>query len=131
MRLKTKLIFTGICLITCFLSGAQNNFDFSEKEISAFTPYLIPRHTSVKAFEAFKANHKEEYLKQMWYYSRSFYVKRNHLVEGVTLDESIIDISRFEQHRKASEEAIVVLPGFKDVLVLLPANKLLYQFKPH
>ncbi len=67
------------------------------------------------------------YAKEMWYYTESFYVKRNYNNEGITLDESIIDISRFESQRKENEEAIVTLPGFKDVIVLIPNNKLIYK----
>lgn len=75
----------------------------------------------------FKKNKPHEYLKELWYYSESFYVKRNHLQEGVTMDESMIDITRFESSRKEGEEAIILLPGFKDALVLLPINKLIYK----
>jgi hypothetical protein len=63
----------------------------------------------------------------MWYYSESFYVKRNALNEGVTLNEEIVDISRFESQRKENEEVTVTLGGFKDVIVLLPAKNLIYK----
>ena len=67
------------------------------------------------------------YAQEMWYFSESFYVKRDHLSSGIVLNEEIIDISRFESHRKDNEEAIVELLGFKDVLVLLPKSKLIYK----
>lgn len=92
-----------------------------------FFPYLAVRHGGPDATEAWKKNNTYQYYKELWYYSESFYVKRNYNSTGVTLDESIIDISRFESSRKSSEEAIVVLPGFRDVLVLMPSDKLIYK----
>ena len=50
----------------------------------------------------------------------------NQLV-GVVSHEEAIDISRFESNRKQNEEAIVIIPGFKDVIVLLPTTKLIYK----
>ena len=43
------------------------------------------------------------------------------------LDESIFDVSRFESYRKEDVESIITFPGFKDVIVLLPNNKLIYK----
>jgi hypothetical protein len=43
---------------------------------------------------------------------------RNHFTQGIQLDESIIDIRRFNEQRLNDNEAIVVLDGFKDVLKL-------------
>ena len=92
-----------------------------------FLPYMAVRHGGIPATEEWKKNNTYQYYLEIWYYSESFYVKRNHLNEGVELNESIVDISRFENSRKENEESIVVLPGFKDVLVLLPINKLIYK----
>jgi hypothetical protein len=92
-----------------------------------FLPYLATKHGGVPTIESWKKSNTVQYYKELWYFSESFYVKRNHLSEGVTLNEEIIDISRFESLRKPNEAAIVVLPGFKDVLVLLPASQLLYK----
>jgi hypothetical protein len=63
----------------------------------------------------------------MWYFSESFYIKRNYSNDGVAMNEEAIDISRFESNRKQNEEAIVIIPGFKDVIVLLPTTKLIYK----
>ena len=76
-----------------------------------------------------KNNNTYQYYKELWYYCESFYVKRNHLPQGVELNESMIDITRFESSRKEFEEVIIILPGFKDALVLLPAYKLIYKPK--
>lgn len=43
------------------------------------------------------------------------------------MNEEAIDITRFESNRKQNEEATVIIPGFKDVIVLLPTNKLIYK----
>jgi hypothetical protein len=78
-------------------------------------------------YEGWKSQNPLLADKEMWYYTESFYIKRNHLTQGITLDESVIDISRFETQRKPNEETIVTLNGFKDVIVLIPANKLIYK----
>ena len=65
----------------------------------------------------------------MWYFSESFYIKRNVNSEGITLNEASIDISRFDDVRKKSEETTVPMVGYKDVIVLLPIDKLFYDYK--
>jgi hypothetical protein len=105
------------------LSGLKPN---PEKELK-FAPYLATRHGGLERMEEWKKSNTVLYYKELWYFAESFYVKRNYLQEGVVLDESMIDISRFESSRKANEEAIVVLPGFKDALVLIAADKLIYK----
>lgn len=117
--------------MACSLLGfSQVNTDplkpSPEKE-QKFLPYLAVRHGGMPAIDTWKNNNTIQYYKELWYYCESFYIKRDHLDAGITLDESIIDISRFEASRKENEEAIVILPGFKDVLVLLPATKLIYK----
>ena len=97
------------------------------KKEQMFLPYLAVRHGGIPAIAAWKENNTYQYYKELWYYCESFYVKRDHVSTGVVLNEEIIDISRFESSRKENEEAIVVLPGFKDALVLLPASKLVYK----
>ena len=92
-----------------------------------FLPYLGVRHGGPQGLAAWKKDNVLQYYKELWYYTESFYVKRNHLPDGVVLNEEIIDISRFESSRHAHDEAIVILPGFKDALVLLPTDKLVYK----
>lgn len=103
------------------------NFKPDPAEESMFLPYLAVRHGGMQEVENWKKQNTVKYYQELWYYTESFYIKRNHLSEGYVLDESIIDISRFESQRKAEEEAIVSLPGFKDVIVLLPAKTLKYK----
>jgi len=114
-----------------FLSFSQ---DFSKIKIDPikekkFQPYVAVRHGGGQEFNTWKENNKYQYVKEMWYFSESFYMKRNVNSEGITMDESIIDISRFDQARKPSEEATISIPGYKDVIVLLPTDKLIYDFK--
>ena len=59
---------------------------------------------------------------------------QNHFIFAVIMLGTVLkmnaaglDISRFEHARKEMEEAILVLPGYKDALVLLPINKLIYK----
>ncbi|HWY11504.1 MAG TPA: hypothetical protein VN026_09270, partial [Bacteroidia bacterium] len=80
-------------------------------------------------FVQWKANNPDLYLKEMWYYTESFYIKRDYLTTGDALPESSIDISRFETKRKPGVEKIVPLPGFKDAVVLIPEDKLIYKLK--
>lgn len=114
-------------LIGISVNAQVHEIKLNPEKVQKFTPFVEFKHGGATGFPEWKANNKLQYTKEMWYYTESFYVKRNHLNEGITLNEEIIDISRFEQHRKQDEEAIVVLPGFKDVLVLIPAKKLIYK----
>jgi hypothetical protein len=95
-----------------------------------YTPYMQVRHGGIEGLETWKSTNKLLYTKEMWYFSESFYVKRNVHPDGQVMDASFIDISRFESYRKQDEEAIVDMPGFKDVIVLIPASKLIYIYKP-
>ena len=96
------------------------------KKEKMYVPYLATRHGGLVALETWKQSNTYQYYKELWYYCESFYVKRNHLTEGVELNEEIVDISRFDSTRKEDQEVIVIMPGFKDALVLLPKNKLIF-----
>ena len=127
--MKKILIF--ISLLFSLTVKSQTDFsDFKYDPIAEkmFAPYICQKLgiTSEK-FPEWKETYKLFFYKELWYYSKSFYVKRNHYLEGEKLDESIIDISRFESNRNETTESIVTLPGFRDVIVLLPNNKLIYK----
>lgn len=125
---KQKLFFTALFALIMVSSYAQiAELKLNPEKVKKFTPYVEFRHGGPQVFPSWKENNKLQYAKEMWYYSESFYVKRNNSSEGTTLDESIIDISRFEASRKENEEVVVTLPGFKDAIVLLPASKLIYK----
>jgi hypothetical protein len=76
-----------------------------------------------------KKSHEREYLELMWYLTESYRIERNYFQEGVTLDQTFIDVRRHEHLRKKDEEHVVVLPNFRDVIVLIPESKLLYKPK--
>jgi hypothetical protein len=122
-----------LCLILLFLFVSSpffsqvNSLEIDPVKEKMYAPYMLWRHLGTEGLAEFKKNKPHDYLKELWYYSESFYIKRNHLAIGETLDPSIIDVSRFEYLRKQDEENIVEIPGFKDVLVLLPINKLIYK----
>jgi hypothetical protein len=97
------------------------------ERIKMFLPYVEWNHGGAQKFPEWKATHKMLYAQEMWYYSESFYAKRNVAPEGQVLDESIIDVRRFESQRKENEEVQINLPGFRDAIVLIPGNKLIYK----
>ena len=109
----------------CF--SQANALEISAEKEKAFTPYMLYRHGGAEGLAEFKKTKPHEYLKELWYYSSSFYIKRDHFDKGWELDASIFDITRYEKLRKEDTEAIIVLDGYKDVLVLLPAKQLLYK----
>lgn len=128
MHRTSKWIIVIMFVVTSLAGWSQaNSLEISADKEKAFTPYMYWRHGGPEGVLEFKKTQPHEYLKELWYYSESFTVKRNYLQEGVTLDPSIIDISRFESSRKAEEDFILVLPGFRDALVLLAGNKLIYK----
>lgn len=97
-----------------------------EKE-KKFGVYLAMIHGGLENIEKWKQENTLLYYKELWYYCESFYVKRNYYDTGETMNDAMIDIGRFERNRKIDTEAIVTIPGFRDVLVLLPTNKLIYK----
>lgn len=129
MKAKVKSILFGALIAISGISYAQdiNELKLNPEKVKKFTPYVEFRHGGPQGFAVWKENNKLQYAKEMWYFSESFYIKRNASLDGQELDESFIDISRFEAQRKAGEEVIVNLPGFKDAVVLLPGDKLIYK----
>lgn len=128
--MRTKLYLIVLCSLSFSLriqAQATNQLELNPEKIKQFSPYLAARHGGPQGLEQFKASNKYTYLREMWYFTESFSIKRNHLSTGVSLNEEIIDISRFEQYRKTDEEVIYVIPGFKDAIVLMPASKLIYK----
>jgi len=122
-----QLVFCIALALPCFSFAQIEEIKLNPEKIKQFTPYLQVRHGGVEGFEKWKSVNKLQYTKEMWYFSESFSVKRNYSPDGERLDESMIDISRFERYRKQDEEAIVPMPGFKDALVLMPASQLIYK----
>lgn len=125
---SVSYVFVFLFLMVGFLSfGQMDKIKLDPEKEKKFLPYLEIRHGGKENFPKWKEENRYTYAKEMWYFSESFYIKRNHFSEGTTIDESMIDISRFESKRKENEEAIVTFPGMRDALVLIPANKLIYK----
>lgn len=111
-------------------SNSSQDIVLDPIKVSIYEKYCSWKHDlEPGGFVQWKANNPDLYLKEMWYYTESFYIKRDSLTTGIALPESSIDISRFETKRKPAVEKVVVLPGFKDVVVLMPENKLIYKLK--
>jgi len=121
------VLFLCFILLTLITRAQVNPLELDPVAEKTYNPYMGWRHIETGGLAEFKKNHPHEYLKELWYYSKSFYIKRNHFSTGNELNAGIITIDRFESSRKEFEESIVILPGYKDVLVLLPANKLIYK----
>lgn len=126
MRSKLVLAFVFSLMTFCLFSQTGSDSTFAENE-RKFSPYMATVHGGPKGLAEFKKSNREKYDKELWYYSSSFYIKRNYKEEGVPMNEAGFCISRYEEYRKVTEESFVVIPGYRDVLVLLPANKLLYK----
>jgi len=129
MKSNFKILFLGILLGMSFTSFSQqlDQIKLNPEKVKKFSPYVEWKHGGAQGFPAWKSSNKMLYAQEMWYYSESFYIKRNVSGEGITLDESIIDVSRLENQRKQNEEVTVMMPGFKDAVVLIPGNKLIYK----
>jgi hypothetical protein len=125
-----KTIILSICIL--FATAVKSQIDPASFKVSAekektYLPYLMYKKGTVQDFEAWKKENKILYRKEIWYYSESFYIRRGTSPTGATIDESLIDISRFESNRQENEETVINIPGFKDAIVLLPNNKLIYK----
>lgn len=129
MKANFKILMLSVLIGMSYLSFSQqiDEIKLNPEKVKMFFPYIEWNHGGPQGFPAWKSNNKMLYAQEMWYYSESFYVKRNAFNNGLTLNESIIDISRFEKQRKQNEEVIVSLPGYRDALVLIPGNKLIYK----
>lgn len=131
LKLNSSFFITFLLSVVSIAFYAQQDdlskFKPNPEREKMFLPYLAVRHGGEPATENWKKSNTVLYYKELWYYCESFYIKRNYYSSGVPMSESAIDISRYESFRKASEEFIVPLDGFKDALVLLPTSKLLYK----
>jgi hypothetical protein len=129
MKTHTKFLVLIVMMGMSFFGFSQDlsQIKLDAVKVKMFEPFLAARHGGDQQFQAWKESNKVEYTKKMWYYSESFYIKRNVNAVGIPMDESGIDISRFESERKATEESVISMQGYRDVIVLLPADKLIYK----
>ena len=107
--------------------GSLVGFTPDPVKVQMYSPYLVAHFGGAEAVENLKQTNKFLYYRELWYYTESFSVVRDYLSEGIVLNEDIIDISRFEIERKYDEAVIVILPGFRDALRLLPGKELLHK----
>lgn len=114
-------------VVTSAINGDLMELKYDHQAEEKFGIYVEMNHQMDGNFTTWKSENKIQYLKELWYQSKSFYIKRNVNSEGITMNEALIDIGRFESSRLIDSEAIVNIPGFKDVIVLLPTNKLIYK----
>ncbi len=141
---KSKLLFLLAFSVASLLSFSQSSLSKTNEEkisllseitldavkVEKFKKYFEFKYSGYPGgFEAWKAANKLLYVQEMWYYTESFYIKRDSLATGITMNEAGIVIGRFESYRQLNTEAVVVLPGYKDVIVLLPEDKLIYKPK--
>ena len=135
MKINYKLSFITIFLISFLTSFSQNDnlksfqvINLDSNKVNMFVKYPRFKHDlQPGGFEQWKNDNPILYKKEMWYYTESFYIKRNFLPDGITLPEAAIDISRFESQRQTNAETTITLDGFKDVLVLIPGKDLIYK----
>lgn len=129
MKALTKLYLVSFSLFFFFISNSQNEkIQLDSNKVKMFIKYPQFKHDIISGgFYQWKNDNPGLYLKEMWYYTESFYIKRNYLTTGITLNEAAIDVTRFESQRQAAAETIITLDGFKDVLVLIPGNDLIYK----
>lgn len=131
MKTNLKLFLLSVLMSMSFFSFSQ---DWSKVKLDPikekkFLPYLELRHGGAEATKKWKEENKYDYVKQMWYFTESFSIKRNAQTTGVAIDEAGIDITRYEVERKQNEETVINLPGFKDAIVLKPAKDCFYIYK--
>jgi hypothetical protein len=126
---KIALVFLLVFLTQisfCQIASVEDYIPNLEKE-KKYLPYLAVWHGGIDKIEEWKKKNTILYYQELWYYTESFYIKRDHLSEGVEMDEAMIDVSRWEDQREEETEKIVILGGYKDVLILIPKNRLKYK----
>ena len=112
------------------LSNSSNNNEIvlDSNKVKIFEKYVQFNHSNDQGgFIQWKNNNPDLYLKEMWYYSESFYIMRDYFPQGEAMNEGMIYVPRFEMERMPSTEVIVKFPGLKDVMVLRPIDKLIYK----
>jgi hypothetical protein len=126
MRLSI-FIFLALMMGQKLSAQSIQDIKLDPVKVEKYSPYVKYKHSWGDGYEAWKENNKLLYAKEMWYYTESFYIKRDHFQDGVVLNEEIIDVSRWEHQRKQNEEVIIRVVGFKDALVLIPGSKVIYK----
>lgn len=129
VKSQTNVVDDNIALVEYWNKSGQKNEAKYAKFIQSDHGYNPNQN-----FEAWKKENKFLYIKEVWYYSESFYILRNSSpavsIDGtanISMDDSQINISRWEYMRDANKEVTIKIDGFKDAIVLLPTSKLIYK----
>ena len=109
MKLKLKLFLSLFFFLGVFTAslGQTSSLNLLEDvtlnptKVQQFEKYVAWKHSFLlgPSFDAWKSSNTMLYVKEMWYYSESFYVKRDSFPTGITLPEAGFDVSRFESKR--------------------------------
>ena len=88
MKNNFKILMVALLTGMAFMSFSQqvDQIKLNADKVIKFTPYVSWQHGGAQGFETWKASNKIQYAKEMWYYSESFYIKRNASQEGVTME---------------------------------------------
>lgn len=128
-----KSIFKQVALALIFccagitLNAQQTEFPkLDDKKVQEVIPMLEAEHGGKDGLQKWRDENPWRYYGTLWYLTESFYVKRDYFVGGVTLD-GVVDVRRLDHARKENDTAVVQFRSFRDVVVLLPANKLIYK----
>lgn len=135
MKINYKLNFFIFFFFGVLSAFSQNDnaktfvvINLDSNRVNMFIKYPRFKHDLQRGgFEQWKTDNPILYKKEMWYYTESFYIKRDSLTQGITLNEAAIDVTRFESQRQVNTETYIFLDGFKDVLVLIPGKDLIYK----
>lgn len=134
MKKIKSIILISILLISGLVKSQTDQITLIEywntvspSKEEKFSKFIQSNHGFDQNFTTWKKENRFLYIKEFWYYAESFYIKRGANIKGVSIDESQIDISRFESYRKENDEFSIIIDGFKDVIVLLPNSKLIYK----
>jgi hypothetical protein len=127
MMLPKSVIVVTFSLLSLSFRAQTSALEIAPEKERLYSVFMLGRHGGIEGLAEFKKTHPHEYLTELWYQAESFYIKRNVRKDGQRMDESGIDIVRFEKFRKENEEYIVPMEGFKDELILLPESKLLFK----
>ena len=120
------------CVLLCLawwpvMLFSQQSLEFDAATVKAYTPYLESLHKGPESLTAFKIENPHSYLLELWYFSKSFYIRKKDGAQGPRISIGMIDVRRFEFFRNETSEVVIPLQGFCEEAVLIPTNQLLYK----
>src|SRR6185369_10970743 len=98
LSLSLGMSFSAFSQAQDMISNPTEDIKLNAEKVKKYTPFVQFKHGGdAQSFANWKSTNKIQYTKEMWYYSESFYIKRNVNTTGITMNEAQIDISRFEK----------------------------------